>query len=71
MTTARQPLSDTHVNAIKSSISQRAKELEDAFMNVLIHTVPVLQCADLLKKAIDEIVSCIDSDQCEHAADLV
>ena len=70
MTTAGEPLSDTQVNAIKSSISQRAKELEDAFMNVLIHSAPVLQCADLLKKAIDEIVSCIDSDQCEQAADL-
>ncbi len=70
MTTAGEPLSDSQINAIKSSISQRAKELEDAFTNVLIHSVPVLQSADLLKKAIEEIVSCLDWDQYEHAADL-
>ena len=70
MTTAVEPLSDTQVNSIKSSINQRAKELDDAFTNVLIHSAPVLQSADLLKKAIDEIVGSIESDQFEHAADL-
>ena len=39
-------------------------------MNVLIHSVPVIQSADLLKKAIDEIVGSIEFDQFEHAADL-
>ncbi|MGN6133014.1 MAG: hypothetical protein ACTHOU_00885 [Aureliella sp.] len=39
-------------------------------MNMLIESVPVIQSADALKKSVDEIVGCINSDQFELAADL-
>ncbi len=70
MPTASEPLSEEQANAIKASISKRAIELEDAYLNVLIQSVPVLTIADALKKSIDEIASSIKSDQFELAADL-
>ncbi len=67
---ADEPLSEDQINRIKSSIEKRAKELADAHMDLLIQAGPVLQSADFLKNAIDEIVACVHGDQFELAADL-
>jgi hypothetical protein len=70
MTSEREPLNETQQDAVKASIGKRAKELEEAFMDVIIQSVPVFQCADAMKKSIDEILQAIESDQFERAAAL-
>ncbi len=70
MTAEREPLNETQQDAVKASIGKRAKELEEAFMDVIIQSVPVFQCADAMKKSIDEILQAIEADQFERAAAL-
>jgi hypothetical protein len=68
--TERAPLSEVQIEAIKASIERRATELEESYMNVLIQAGPVYQCADAMKKSIDDILETIQADQFEKAASL-
>jgi hypothetical protein len=63
-------LTEEQIESVQASINKRAHELKESYMSVLIQAVPVLQCADALKKSIDEIVDSIKLDQFEQAADL-
>lgn len=70
MTVEQQPLSEEQKNTVETSIKNRSKELEDAFWDVIIQSTPVYQCADAMKKSIEEILQAIDADQFEKAANL-
>lgn len=70
MTKELTPLNDSQIQAIKASIERRAHELEEAYMNVLIQTGPVSQCADAMKRSIDEILETMRADQFAMAASL-
>jgi hypothetical protein len=70
MRNEKAPLSKEQRNAVETSIGKRAKEIEDAFTNAMIHSAPVFHCADELRKSIDEILITIESNQIEDAADL-
>lgn len=68
MTKELTPLNDSQIQAIKASIERRAHELEEAYMNVLIQAGPVSQCADTMKRSIDEILESMRADQFAMAA---
>lgn len=55
---------------IGSAIDKRAKELDKAHLQVLIHAAPVFQCADALSKSIDAILKAIDLKQYREASDI-
>lgn len=63
-------LSEEQRRLVLQSIDKRAAELKESYLAVLIQAGPVFECADALKKSIDEILAAIDVDQFEHAADL-
>lgn len=70
MTKELTPLIDAQIQVIKASIERRAHELEEAYMNVLIQAGPVFQCADAMKKSIDEILEALRADHFAKAAGL-
>lgn len=65
-----QPQSDQDAVRIKSAIDKRAKELDKAHLQVLIHAAPVFQCADALSKSIDAVLKAIDLKQYQDASDI-
>lgn len=70
MTKELTPLNDSQIQAIKASIERRAHEVEEAYLNVLIQAGPVSQCADTMRRSIDEILETMRADQFTKAGNL-